>query len=381
VTSGDGVAVTSGDGVAVTRLRHLQLALGVLWIVDALLQLQPANLGSGLASTLVGSAMGQPPWIQDLLVWASESVGRSPVAIDLVIGTVQLCIGAAILVPRTRRRALLVSIVWALAVWVLGEGLGGVATGFAMLPTGGPGPALLYAVAAAVVLPPARRGGEGPAGASPAESAALGDRGGTVAWGLLWLLAAGLQVMTEYSLGFKLSANLQMASLGEPASLAHLDVANAHFAAAHGPEVTVLLVTVELAAASAAVLRGRWRARALLGTLAVCLVFWVVGENFGGLLTGSATDVGAMPLYLVLGTALLPVLDRSRRTAQTTSASSSPSAGSARSARTTEVAAPRTAASAPRRDTVRLVGDQTWPTTRRCISLATGSRSHGASSA
>ena len=48
--------------------------------------------------------------------------------------------------------ALAASIAWALAVWWLGEGLGGVLTGAASPVTGAPGAALLYALAAVLLL-------------------------------------------------------------------------------------------------------------------------------------------------------------------------------------------------------------------------------------
>lgn len=43
---------------------------------------------------------------------------------------------------------------------------------------------------------------------------------------------------------------------------------------------------------------------ALVAGVALSLVFWVLGQNFGGILAGNATDPGAGPLYVLLASTL-----------------------------------------------------------------------------
>lgn len=297
------------------RLARVQVALGVLWIVDALLQLQPANLGAGLGSVIVDNAMGQPGWAQQLLARAAQLAGPHASLLSPVVAAVQLAIGVAIVHPRSRRAGLLASLPWALLVWVVGEGSGNLATGFAMLPTGAPGAALVDAVLALVLLP--RRTPRAGAGRSPAGLTALGEPGARCAWVALWSAGALLQLEPVGTLGFKLFANFQMLSLGEPGPVASADRAIGDFVLGHGDAVTAVAVAIELGAAAAAVVPfGRLRSPVLAASLVLCGLLWAVGENLGGLLSGSASDVGAMPLYVLLAVALLPLAGPSPRPAR-----------------------------------------------------------------
>ena len=286
--------------------RRLQISLGLLWLVDALLQLQPANLSESFARNVAESAMAQPAPIQRVDFWTAGIFSAHPLAAGLGVGLIQFALGAAILWPKTRRVGLLCSIPWAVSVWALGEGFGGLFTGFSLLPSGAPGSALLYSITAIMLLPrsgqtTSKRGTESAAHFGP-----LGDRGMSMVWGGLWFGAALLQVIPVVTLGFKLSANIHTTSLGEPSWLGSLDQVSARFAGTHGVELTAVLVILELSFASAAFVQGIWRTRLLGGALFTLPLLWLAGENLGGLLTGSATDLGAMPLYAVLAIGLLP---------------------------------------------------------------------------
>lgn len=52
--------------------------------------------------------------------------------------------------------------------------------------------------------------------------------------------------------------------------------------------------------------RGRRSGPALWAGIALSLVFWVLGQNFGGMLAGHATDPNAGPLYVLLALTLCP---------------------------------------------------------------------------
>jgi len=50
-------------GIRITR-RHLQIALGLLWLLDGGLQLQPFMLGTGFAKQVIApTAAGQPRFV------------------------------------------------------------------------------------------------------------------------------------------------------------------------------------------------------------------------------------------------------------------------------------------------------------------------------
>ena len=65
-------------------------------------------------------------------------------AADAAFAVIQLLIGLGIAVRPTVKAALAASIVWSLAVWWLGEGLGGLLNGTASAP----GAVILYALLA-----------------------------------------------------------------------------------------------------------------------------------------------------------------------------------------------------------------------------------------
>lgn len=290
--------------LAARRLGHLQVGFGLLWLVDGLLGLQPANLGPGLAAGIAANAMGEPGVVRALAIATGHFVGAHGLGVGIAIAAVQLALGAGVITPRSRRAALIASVPFAIGVWVLGEAFGAVASGFAMMPSGAPGPALLYALAAVVLLPPRRDAAPLEGACSPAACTALGERRVAVLWVATWALGGVLQAVPVRSLGFKLAANLEMTSLGEPRALAGSDRLLARVAAAHGPEITAVLIAMELAIGAAALTRGRAR-NVLLGLgVMVCATCWVVAENLGGLLSGSASDVGSMPVYVLLAVAL-----------------------------------------------------------------------------
>jgi hypothetical protein len=265
----------------------LARALGVIWIIDGLLQLQPAQFSPGFALGIEMNAMAQPSAIAHLELAFGRLTSTSVAPWTVLIAVVQLLLGTAMLSARLRRPALLASVPWALAVWALGEGFGGIATGYAMLPTGAPGAALVYALVAVLLLLDQRSG----------------DRRATrrkfaCAWTALWVSAAGLQLGSHVPLSLMLRANFNEVAGNEPRVLAGLDHRLAEITGTHAIAATALLTFVELLLACAPWISRR-RAT-LVATLVVLVIFWVAGENLGGVLTWSASDVGTTPLLALI---------------------------------------------------------------------------------
>jgi hypothetical protein len=123
--------------------RHLQVALGLLWLLDGALQAQAYMFTRGFATQVIaGAGQGQPGFVSAPIHWASTIIAAHPVVWNVPFAGFQLLLGVGLLVPRTARVTLAASIAWALGVWYLGEGLGGLASGHASLITGAPGSAL-----------------------------------------------------------------------------------------------------------------------------------------------------------------------------------------------------------------------------------------------
>jgi hypothetical protein len=67
--------------------------------------------------------------------------------------------------------------------------------------------------------------------------------------------------------------------------------------AGHGTAIAIVMAALS-AAIGVAVLRD-WHAKPfLILAIVISLVFWVVGQGFGGVLTGEATDVSTAPLMI-----------------------------------------------------------------------------------
>jgi hypothetical protein len=250
---------------AITR-RRLQIALGVLWLIDGALQAQPFMFTRGFATQVIAATgQGQPGFVAAPVHWVSTVIAAHPVIWNIPSVAIQLALGAGLLHRRTAKAALAASIAWALAVWYLGEGLSGLASGQASLLTGAPGSALLLAVLAAAAWPTRDGSHAAPASWLP------------VAWAVVWMGGAVFQ---------SLPRNQGTAIPSE------------------------LLVTAEYLIGAGALMRRTRIAAAALGA-AMALVFWATTQNFGGVFTGQGTDPNTGPLLVLMAIALLaPSADR-----------------------------------------------------------------------
>ena len=156
--------------------RLLQLGLAAIWLLDGVLQYQSFMFSHGFAQMLAQSAAGNPAVIAHPITWAAGIVAHHPVPTNAAFATIQLLLGLGIALRPTIRAALAASIVWSVAVWWFGEGLGGVLSGGASPLDGAPGAVILYALLAVLVWP--RAGGRD----RGAPFVAAGATGVRVAW-------------------------------------------------------------------------------------------------------------------------------------------------------------------------------------------------------
>ena len=168
--------------------RALQIALGAVWLLDAALQYQPYMFTRGFPDMLAMAATGQPGIVAGPVTLTAQAVSASPAAWNAAFATIQLALAVGLLFRATARAALAGTVVWALSVWWLGEGLGGIFTTAASPLTGAPGAAVLYALVAVLAWPGDR---EEQPGGSVADGSPLG-RYAKLPWLLLWTGMAGL---------------------------------------------------------------------------------------------------------------------------------------------------------------------------------------------
>lgn len=297
------------SGVARTReapsfRRWLQLALAAFWLLDAALQLQPFMFGRGFSQVLAGMAAGNPGFIAGLITWSAHLIADYPTWTNAAFASVQLFLGAGIAWRPTVKAALAASIPWALGVWWVGEGFGGVLSGMADPVMGGPGAIVIYALLAVLLWPTDRDGpfeAARPLGAAPALLIWL-FLWGSLAWFAIWpAMNQTPQAMHDMLAGM---------APGEPGWLASLDLNAANLVAGQGGTVAVILAAVLCLVAAGILLPGPAARAVLVLAVVVAAVIWVVGENFGGILTGSGTDPNTGPLLMLLAAAYWPATRR-----------------------------------------------------------------------
>jgi hypothetical protein len=273
--------------------RHLQIALGLLWLLDGVLQLQPFMLGTGFANQVIAPAAdGQPHVIAAAIRWSATLIAAHPVAWDVPFAATQLLLGVGLLVPRTARLALAASLPWALGVWYFGEGLSGLAGGHASLLTGAPGAALLYGVLAIAAWPARDPSDQAPGRWLP------------LAWATLWLGGAVFQALPGQNTGKAVADAITGGNDGAPGWLVRLDTSIATWTTHHGAAVVIALIVSE-ALIGVAALHRRTRVPALGAGFVLALAIWIVGQDFGQLFTGQATDPNTAPIIALLAIATL----------------------------------------------------------------------------
>jgi hypothetical protein len=288
------IAGTVTPSAGITR-RHLQIALGLLWLLDGALQAQPFMFTRGFATQVIAAGgQGQPGFVAGPLDWAANIIAAHPVAWNVPFAVIQLLLGVGLLVPRTARLTLAASIAWALGVWYLGEGLSGLASGHASLITGAPGSALLYAVLGVAAWPGQEGSREGPAAWLP------------FAWAMVWVDGAVFQALPGQNSGTAIASALTGGTAGAAPWLVSLDCSLGAWAAHHGVLAVILLVTTEVLIGVGALAR-RTRVPAVAFGLALTLAMWFLGQDVGALHTGQATDPNSGPALALMAIALLAV--------------------------------------------------------------------------
>ena len=306
----------SGEGAprpARVTARSIQIGLGIIWLLDGLLQLQPKMFGLDFANMVIlPSAQGQPGVVSGVITHMAHLIAAQPVLTDLVFAAIQLLIGVGLLVRETVKPALVLSFVWALGVWALGEGFGGLFNGTAMPLTGAPGAALLY-LAVGLVVWPRKSAGErsGPAAAE----GLLGEGGGQIMWAVVWCGLGVLWLLPASTNGGALSAALRDAGSGEPGWLAHVQLSVAHVLGNGGTSVAVVAAVLSFVIGFGPLIARRPTIFLIAG-VALALDFWVLGEAFGQIASGMVTDPNTGPLLVLLALAIYPAATAVRATAR-----------------------------------------------------------------
>lgn len=200
--------------------RGMQLGLGGLWLFAGLLKFQPALRHAGFVRTVISpNAQGQPEPLSWLITQTARVLMHGQAGWVTVFGVIEMAIGLGLCFRRTVKPALLVSFVWAVCIWVFGEGLGGVLTGQVSPLMGAPGASFLYGIVGALAWPTEPRDGSEPASgiaSSAIGSDRFGIRGGLGVWSALWFGEAILWLLPFNRAAGSVRAQLTGMANGEP---------------------------------------------------------------------------------------------------------------------------------------------------------------------
>ena len=326
-----GIIVSSMTGLT---KRGTQIALGVLWLFDGVLQLQHQMFTSNFATQVIEPAeQGQPTFVSGPMHLGVHVFLMHPAIFNALFVLTQLTLGVLILWKRTTKMGLLLSVPWGLIVWVLGEGYGGILSGKTSLLMGAPGAAILYVILALAILPTDKKPGQ------TAYWLAL-------VWLVIWVGGGVYQLLpgqnSTTNMGSMIAANID----GSPKWLGSTDryvvhglkylggakndqrsvssVSGMNMTAAQmshmsnqttmasgsgtGGLYILLFALLQFCIGIGVLFKGIMRNTVIVLGLIVSLIIWVVGESLGGYFTGMMTDPNSAPLLIIMGLAIAQTL-------------------------------------------------------------------------
>jgi hypothetical protein len=259
---------------AATRLLRLrqprifQTALGLIWLLDGVLQFRAFLYSKGSIALLTGTASGQPYWFASSIDWVAHITEHDMTLFNTLFALIKVCIGLGLLYRRTVKPALALSFAWAPGRLVVQRGVGDAVRGHGGAAHGRARGVLLYAIIGLLVWPGERTGG------------LLGARGARTMWATLWLVMAWSWLLAPNS-----SANATTnAIMSAPGGgwLHSLQSSVASSARGHG--LVIALVLALLPAAIGVAVAPNWRPVPFLALASVLnMGYWAVAQGFGGI--------------------------------------------------------------------------------------------------
>ena len=283
--------------------RALQLGLAGIWLLDAVLQYQALMFSKAFSQMIGETSAGNPGVIAGPINWNASLVAHHAVPLNTIFATIQLLIGLGIAFRPSARVALGASIAWALGVWWFGEGLGGVLTGSASPVSGAPGAVIIYALLAVLLWPHDRSGAAAPFTAARA----IGALAARALWLVLWLSLAYFALLPGSRAPQALHDMIAGMESGEPGWLATIEKGAASLVAQQGLAASIVLAVALVVIAVGGYLPRPAAAATLVLAIVVALVIWVVGEAFGTIQAGGATDPNSGPLLILLALTYWPI--------------------------------------------------------------------------
>ncbi|HET8991513.1 MAG TPA: hypothetical protein VFN31_00575 [Candidatus Saccharimonadales bacterium] len=275
-------------------------------------------------------ASRQPGFVQAPIHLGLHIFLINPFLFNLLFVVTQFCIGVLILYKRTAKLGLYLSIGWGLIVWALGEAYGGLFSGHAMLLMGAPGAAILYVFLSMSSLP---KESDNQHNAYPAYWL-------IIVWAIIWVGAGIYQILPGQNTIGDISAVFINNSKQAPQWLSSIDKTSARFVHSFSQSNTIpetarqmnmssqqmasmtsppplklhsntgyliilCLSIAQILVGVAVFISEQIRKVTIWLGIFVSLLFWMIGQNFGYLYSGLATDPNTGPLLVILGLAIM----------------------------------------------------------------------------
>ncbi|HEU5379317.1 MAG TPA: hypothetical protein VFV38_28175 [Ktedonobacteraceae bacterium] len=282
--------------------KHLRYILGILWLADAIFQVQPQMFTTNMInSVLLPTLSAQPAPIAASLHAIVTMITQHLVFFNLLIAVVQAEIGLFLLAGLWVRGTVIISIVWSLIVWYGGEGMNMLLTGQASVLMGAPGAVLFYPLLGLLLYPRSA--------ASPEESVIPRERFRLVLAGF-WIFAALLQLQPFWWQPGQISQAIhEMTGLGglnslfvDPALVPLIRLTAPIEVPLNSALIVIFLgLGVGLALARPAQLRPL-----LVVSILLSILIWAGVQAFGMIFTGLATDFNSGLLILCMTLACWP---------------------------------------------------------------------------
>jgi hypothetical protein len=294
--------------------KALQRILGVLWLIDGLLQLQPQMFTMNMVNGIMRPMLqGQPGLFEPSLQFIVNQTTLHLIEVNLLIAVVQILLGLGFLLLSDRwvKELVFASIVWAFIVWYGGEGMSMLLTGQASILTGAPGAVLLYPLLGLAVYPHKQS-----AAASKGATRKAGDDGllsrKYLRWVLagFWCFAALLQLQPNWwqqgqisqAIGAMVGQGGLNSVLVDPV-LQHISNATANIETPLNIGLIVVFLAIGI---GLAVVKEEQVHPFLIASITASVVFWYFSEAFGMILTGMATDFNSGLLVVIMALACWP---------------------------------------------------------------------------
>jgi hypothetical protein len=293
--------------------KALQRILGVLWLIDGILQMQPQmftmNMVNGVMKPMLD---GQPGVIESSLQFIVSQTTQHLTAVNLVIALVQILLGVAFLaLPNRRiRPVVIISIIWSLIVWYGGEGMSMLLTGQASILTGAPGAVLLYPLLGLVIYP---RSQPQKTAATPGKATGEGlisRHSLRLVLAAFWIFAALLQLQPNWwqpgHIADAIGAMVGQGGLNTVLVDPVLQLMSNATANLEIPlNILLIIIFLALGIGLAAVKNEQVRPF-LVVSMILSILVWYVAQGFGMILTGMATDFNSGLLLVVMALGCWP---------------------------------------------------------------------------